>query len=74
MFMVKFIEFFITKDLDIQHCTYDTMEVFRYYSFMQLYMHGIRKRVDIYCSDDEWDSLFQNMAAGRMNGVDPCLA
>ena len=28
MFMVKFVEFLMTKDLDIRHCTQDKMDVF----------------------------------------------
>ena len=47
MFMVKFIEFLITKDLDIRHCVQDKMEVFRYNSCVQLYTREIQKRADI---------------------------
>ncbi len=53
MFMVKFIEFLMTKDLDIRDCVQAKMDIFRYNSCVQLFTHGCRKRAGIYVSDDE---------------------
>ena len=53
MFMVKFVEFMMTKELDIRNCTQGNMDVFQYNSCVQLYTHEIRKKADSYRSDDE---------------------
>ena len=53
MFVVKFVEYMMTKELDVRHCTQQRMEQFRYNTYVQLYTHGVRKRADIYRSDDE---------------------
>ncbi|KAL5572153.1 hypothetical protein UlMin_021750 [Ulmus minor] len=53
MFMIKFIEFLMTKDLQIRDCVQAKMDRFRYNSCVQLFTHGCRKRAKIYQSDDE---------------------
>lgn len=51
--MIKFIEFLMTKDLQIRDCVQAKMDRFRYNSCVQLFTHGCRKRAKIYQSDDE---------------------
>ena len=51
--MVKFIEFLLTKGLDIKKCVQEKIPQMRFNTCVSLYDHGLQKRNGMYESDDD---------------------
>ena len=53
-FMIKFIKFLMTKGLDIKKCVQEKMDIMQFNKCVQLYYHGLQKRLEMYDVGDDF--------------------